>query len=200
MAWSTVRYLQYGKHLPEVIIVGIGYGSLLSSEEETKRERDYTISKFRDREDSGGGRNFLNVLKSELIPYIDSEYRSKPDERIINGYSLGGLFVMYAFLNESDLFNGYIAGSPYLSSDIEYLQEQLKKSSEHLKNSNSRLFVSYGSLEDEDLYINPINNIVEDLNEIQIEKTNIQKRIFEGGSHFTCPSEAMVYGLKYIFE
>lgn len=200
MAWSTVRYLQYGKHLPEVIIVGIGYGSLLSSEEENMRERDYTISKFRDREDSGGGKNFLNFLKSELIPYIDSEYRSKPDERIINGYSLGGLFVIYAFLNEYNLFNGSIAGSPYLSSDIEHLREQLKKSSEHLKNSNSRLFISYGSLEDEDLYINPIDNIVKDLNEIQLKKTNIQKRIFEGGSHFTCPSEAMVYGLKFVFE
>ncbi|MCK5455876.1 MAG: alpha/beta hydrolase [Melioribacteraceae bacterium] len=200
MAWSTVRYLQYGKHLPEVIIVGIGYGSLLSSAEENMRERDYTISKLADRKNSGGGENFLNFLKTELIPYIDSEYRTNPQERVINGYSFGGLLVMYSFIKEHDLFSGYVAGSPYLFPDKEYLQELLVKSSNQLKNSKAKLFISYGGLEDEKKYSKPINRIVEYLSEIQFDETNIQKRIFEGGSHFTCPSEAMVYGLKFIFE
>lgn len=200
MAWSTVRYLQYGKHLPEVIIVGIGYGSLISSDEENMRERDYTISKFRDRYDSGNGEDFLKFLKAELIPYIDSEYRSKPDERIINGYSLGGLFVMYAFLTNHELFNGYIAGSPYLSSDIEYLQKLLMESSEVLRSSKAKLFISYGELEEKNFYVEPVEKIVNNLDEINFNETNIHKRIFEGGSHFTCPSEAMVYGLKFVFE
>ena len=200
MAWSTVRYLQYGKHLPEVIIVGIGYGSLLSSDEENMRERDYTISELADRKNSGGGENFLNFLKTELIPYIDSEYRTNPLKRVINGYSFGGLLVMYSFIKENDLFSGYVAGSPYLSTDVEYLQKLLIEKSEIMKNSKAKLFISYGELEDEKKYSKPINRIVEYLSEIQFDETNIQKRIFEGGSHFTCPSEAMVYGLKYLFE
>ena len=200
MAWSTVRYLQYGKHLPEVIIVGIGYGSLLSSDEENMRERDYTISELTDRKNSGGGENFLKFLKTELIPYIDSEYRTNPLERVINGYSFGGLLVMYSFINEHDLFSGYVAGSPYLSTDVEYLQKLLIEKSEIMKNSKAKLFISYGELEDEKKYSKPINRIVENLSEIQFDETNIQKRIFEGGSHFTCPSEAMVYGLKFLFE
>ena len=200
MAWSTVRYLQYGKHLPEVIIVGIGYGSLLSSDEENMRERDYTISELADRKNSGGGENFLNFLKTELIPYIDSEYRTNPKERVINGYSFGGLLVMYSFIKEHDLFSGYVAGSPYLSTDVEYLQKLLIEKSEIMKNSKAKLFISYGELEDEKKYSKPINRIVEYLSEIQFDETNIQKRIFEGGSHFTCPSEAMVYGLKFLFE
>jgi len=200
MAWSTVRYLQFGKHLPDVIIVGIGYGSLLSSDEANMRERDYTISKITGREISGGGENFLKFLKTELIPFIDSEYRTNPEERILNGYSYGGLFTMYAFLNEHKLFNGYIAGSPYLSLDAESLQKVLVENSEILKNSKTKLFISYGSLEDEKLYVNPINEIVRSLDKINYMQANIKKREFEGGSHFTCPSEAMVYGLKFLFE
>jgi len=200
MAWSSVRYLQYGKELPDVIIVGIGYGSLLSSDEENMRERDYTISKLSNRSESGGGENFLKFLKSELIPYVDSEYRTNPKKRIINGYSFGGLFVMYTLVNEPELFRGWIAGSPYLSFDNEYLLEQMNHPSDQLKNSNSKLFISFGELEDEDLYAKPITEIVAKLNELNFDKTQIRKRVFEGGTHFTCPSEAMVYGLKFLFE
>ena len=200
MAWSVVRYLQFGKHLPDVIIVGIGYGSLLSSDEENMRERDYTISKIDGRENSGGGDNFLKFLKTELIPFVDSEYRTDPDDRILNGYSFGGLLTMYAFLNEHDLFSGYIAGSPYLSSDKEHLKKIIIENSEILKNSKAKLFISYGSLEDDILYRNPIIEIVQSLDKVNFNRTNIKKQEFIGGSHFTCPSEAMVYGVKYLFE
>lgn len=200
MAWSTVRYLQFGKHLPDVIIVGIGYGSLLSSDEENMRERDYTISKIDGKDNSGGGENFLNFLKTELIPFIDSKYRTNPNDRILNGYSYGGLLTMYAFLNEHDLFSGYIAGSPYLYNDGENLQKLLNEKSEILKNSKAKLFISYGSLEDENLYRDPIVEIVQSLEKINFNPTNINKKEFIGGSHYTCPSEAMVYGLKYLFE
>jgi len=200
MAWSAVRYLQFGKHLPDVIIVGIGYGSLLSSDEENMRERDYTISKIDGKENSGGGENFLKFMKTELIPFVDSEYRTNPDDRILNGYSYGGLLTMYAFLNEHDLFSGYIAGSPYLYNDGEDLQKLLNEKSEIIKNSKTKLFISYGSLEDEKIYKNPIIEIIQSLDKVNFDQNNIKKQEFIGGSHFTCPSEAMVYGLKYLFE
>ena len=200
MAWSTVRYLQYGKHLPDVIIVGIGYGSLLSSEEENMRERDYTISKLSDKNKTGGGKQFLKFLKNELITFIDSVYRTTPGDRVINGYSLSGLFVLYAFLNEHESFNGYIAGSPYLSLDKVYLEKLVKESANKLKKSEAKLFISYGELEDEANYGKPISDIVGNLGQIGFKMNNLDLRIFEGGTHFTCPSEAMVYGLKYVFE
>ena len=200
MAWSTVRYLQFGKHLPDVIIVGIGYGTLLSSNEENMRERDYTISKLENRKLSGGGENFLKFIKTELIPFIDSEYRTNPTERVINGYSYGGLFTMYTFLTENKLFSGYIAGSPYIYPDLENFQKLVIENFELIKESKAKLFISYGSLEDEKLYSNPINKIVQGLENSNYKQSNIKMREFEGGSHFTCPSEAMVYGLKFLFE
>ncbi len=200
MGWSTVRYLQYGSQLPDVIIVGIGYGSLLSSEEENMRNRDYTISKMPGSDISGGADNFIKSLKTEMMPFIDSVYRTNPKERILNGYSLGGLIALYTFLTEGELFSGYIAGSPYLSLDKEYLQKLMNTSSKQLKNSKAKLFISYGELEDKELYADLINEFVKNLSKNGFSKAQIHKRVFEGGTHFTCPSEAMVYGLKKIFE
>lgn len=200
MAWSTVRYLQYGKQVPDVIIVGIGYGSLLSSDEENMRDRDYTISKLPGSDISGGADNFLKSLKSEMIPFIDSLYRTKPKERILNGYSLGGLITLYALLTKGELFNGYIAGSPYLSLDKDLLQKLMSIPSGKLKNSKAKLFISYGELEDKELYADPINEFIKNLSKNGFNKSQVHKRVFKAGTHFTCPSEAMVYGLKYLFE
>lgn len=47
MATSIVRYLQYAKDVPEIIIVGIGYGSMMNDDKINYRERDYSISKMK---------------------------------------------------------------------------------------------------------------------------------------------------------
>jgi len=200
MAWSIVRYLQYGRHLPDVIIVGIGYGSLLSSNEQNMRERDYSISGTEGSKYSGGGEDYLNFLKTELIPFIDSNYRTKPGVRILNGYSLGGLFTLYAFLKENELFSSYVAGSPYISADKEELLLLEKNARDVLKSSDSNLFISYGELEDKDFYANPIDEFIEKLISSNYEGIKIYKNVFKGGSHFTCPSEAMTYGLISVFK
>ncbi|MCB0751623.1 MAG: alpha/beta hydrolase, partial [Ignavibacteriae bacterium] len=113
MATSIVRYLQYGKEAPDLIIVGIGYGTMMDDSEQNFRKRDYTFTKIDKLEQSGGADKFLCFLSKELIPFIDKNYRTT-EKRILNGYSLGGLFTIYASLKESNLFDSYIAGSPYI--------------------------------------------------------------------------------------
>jgi predicted alpha/beta superfamily hydrolase len=61
----------------------------------------------------GGAPQFLRVLKEEIIPLIDSSYRTSGD-RGIEGVSLGGLFVAYAMLEEPNLFTRYAMVSPSL--------------------------------------------------------------------------------------
>jgi predicted alpha/beta superfamily hydrolase len=61
----------------------------------------------------GGAPNFLRVLKEEIIPLIDSAYRTSGD-RGIEGVSFGGLFVAFAMLEEPDLFTRYSMISPSL--------------------------------------------------------------------------------------
>ena len=61
----------------------------------------------------GGAPQFLRVLKEEIIPLIDSSYRTSGD-RGIEGISMGGLFVAYAMFEEPDLFTRYAMISPSL--------------------------------------------------------------------------------------
>lgn len=195
MATSIVRYLQFGGDIPDLIIVAPAYGTLLSDDETNFRERDYTISKNERLAGSGGGKNYLNFLKKELIPLIDSSYRTN-NQRIISGYSLGGLFTINILLNKPDLFESYIAGSPYLIEDIKML---LNKSHE-IKgyNSSKKLYVTVGELEEKEIYHKPISSLLDALK--NKDGLEVYFTEFENGTHLTCPSEALTYGLKYIFN
>jgi predicted alpha/beta superfamily hydrolase len=195
MATSIVRYLQYGKHVPELIIVAPAYGTMMSDKETNYRERDYTFSKIERFVGSGGAIKYLKFFKNELISMIDSCYRTD-STRILNGYSLGGLFTFYIVATEPELFDNYIAGSPYLINDIDYLEETIKNSPSY--NSEKRIFVSVGQLEDKNIYHEPINAI---LNALGSQKNILIKyREFVNGTHFTTPSEALTYGLRFLFD
>lgn len=110
---------------PELIVVAIP---------NTDRNRDLTPTRPANepRMDSaslshtGGGERFLSFVGSELIPYIDSAYRTSP-YRLFMGHSLGGLTVINTFLRHTSMFNAYIATDPSMSWDEQRLLHQAKE-------------------------------------------------------------------------
>lgn len=98
--------------LPPMIVVGITNNF---------REHDLTpthvqpssIVSADDARQSGGGEHFFDFIAQELIPYINSHYPAA-SYRILSGHSLGGLMVIDALFNHTDLFNAYIAIDPSL--------------------------------------------------------------------------------------
>jgi predicted alpha/beta superfamily hydrolase len=118
-------YQQYAAfvHPSRTILVGVAAVEP-SQRKLTDREFDYTPpltaadSQYFKRTGGtpplvGGAPQFLRVLKEEIIPLMDSSYRTSGD-RGIEGLSLGGLFVAYAMLEEPDLFTRYAMISPSL--------------------------------------------------------------------------------------
>jgi predicted alpha/beta superfamily hydrolase len=75
------------------------------------RDKDLTPSHVADVPTSGGGTAFLSFVRDELIPYVDKKYATSGDN-IFYGHSYGGLFGMYAFLNEPKLFKAYVLADP----------------------------------------------------------------------------------------
>ncbi len=195
MATSVVRYLQFDKSVPDLIIVAPAYGTMMNDDEQNYRERDYTFSDFKNANESGGGYNYSNFLMTELIPTIDSSYRTN-GKRILNGYSLGGLFVLNTLIESTNKFQYFIAGSPYLENDIQRLTDQVENMT--ISQVVKKLFVSVGELEDKKTYHNQIKTLTSQLE--KIDGLEIKFVEFNNGTHFTCPSEALTYGLKYIFE
>lgn len=61
---------------------------------------------------SGAGADFLKFIQEELLPFVEKNYRISKTDRGIAGYSLGGLFTLYALFHAPETFNKYFAGSP----------------------------------------------------------------------------------------
>ncbi len=75
---------------------------------------------------SGGAAEFRRFISEEVIPLVESRYRSG-ERRTLMGESLAGLFVVDTFLRQPDLFTDYIAVSPSLWWDDKALAEQAEE-------------------------------------------------------------------------
>jgi predicted alpha/beta superfamily hydrolase len=77
---------------------------------------------------TGGGDLFLQSLTAELIPEAEKTLCFKAETRGIVGYSLAGLFSLYAFFN-SDLFSlaGSVSGSLWFDAWDDYIRTVKQK-------------------------------------------------------------------------
>jgi len=120
--------------MPEMILVGI---------QNTNRTRDLTPTKT-ERPNSGGTDKFLDFIETELLPFVEKNYRTEP-YRVFVGHSLGGLAVVYTMITRPHLFGGYVAASPVLHWD----NNLVIKKSEELFKANKKfqksLFISLGN-------------------------------------------------------
>lgn len=117
---GTVDFLAQNGLMPNMIIVGVTNTDRtrdLTPTQTDFKNPDGTVTKF---PSSGGGDRYLDFFEKELIPYIETNYRTLP-YRAFFGHSFGGLFAVHAFLTRPDLFNAVVAVSPtlYWDSDLE---------------------------------------------------------------------------------
>lgn len=68
----------------------------------------------------GGADNLIRFMKNELVPYVESNYRTK-EARIAVGHSLSASFSIYSFLKEPSMFDAIVAVSPNFAYDKERL-------------------------------------------------------------------------------
>jgi len=159
---SAREALDFGGELEQVIIVGIGSG-LDGASWYVNRTYDYTTSKdtVSDRKDeselgfpkgtlqSGGAEKFLQCITKEIIPYVESHYKTNGD-RGITGHSLGGLFSAYCLLRSKGVFTRYGISSPSLwwnNNEIGNEAELLFSKNETWDISPVRIFISVGQKE-----------------------------------------------------
>lgn len=192
---SYYRYLNAGNEIPEVIIVGISYGSG-SYEGGNYRSTDYT-AETDEREYWGGAGMFQSFLSDELIPYVERTYRSRLDRRVIFGQSLGGQFVLYTALTKPNLFWGHIASNPALHRNLPFfLQEDGAASS---SDKSSRLFVGSGSNDDPE-YRLPALEWIEHWSNKDDAPWQLKTMILDGHSHMSAPPASFRHGMRWLFS
>lgn len=122
-----------------------------------QRDRDYTpthitSSPFVDNNAakvSGGGKKFIAFLEKELIPYINSTYRTS--SRVLIGHSLGGLMVIHALLNNTSLFSKYAAIDPSMWWDDQKLLGQAKRLLANKTFNQNSLFLAIANSMNKDI-------------------------------------------------
>jgi predicted alpha/beta superfamily hydrolase len=189
--------------IPDMIVVAIPNTDRTRDLTPSHSTKDNTGNEVPFLKSSGGGPRFLEFLKKELIPHIDSNYRTMP-YRVLVGHSFGGITVINALYTMPETFNAYIAIDPSLWWDQQLL---LKK---------ARTYFQHASLNTKTLYLSQANtlnagdtNINDHFESIKEFATLLETRnhsglrwkyeYFPDDDHGSVPFISEYDGLRFIF-
>ncbi len=139
---ETLTELIESKAILPMIVVAIDNSS--------KRVDEYTwiADGEGNRKRGGNAEPFAKWIAHELKPQMDREYRTqvKRDSTWIGGSSLGGLFSLYAVVQDNDTFGSAIAMSPSLSWGNEGMNSWIE-SSRNRVTKPTNVWVDFGGKE-----------------------------------------------------
>jgi hypothetical protein len=112
-----------------------------------KRQRDFLPVANKDVYLSGGAPQFTDFLEKELIPFVDSAYRTKPHDRTLIGMSYGGVYGTYVLLKRPGIFKRYILGTTYFGYEKDQLYTYEKEYAASHADLPARVYASVGGAE-----------------------------------------------------
>ena len=147
---------------------------------------------------SGGAKFFFNVIKNEIIPFVDKEYKTNTD-RGISGHSLGGLFVSYCLLSKPGFFSKYGINSPSLWWNGKVMFDIEKSYSENHSELPAKVFMSVGSLEGKSM--TPVmTEFADTLRSRNYNGLYLTTYVFEGETHTSVVPAMISRTLKVLYS
>tara|TARA_R110002050_G_scaffold286468_2_gene436887 strand:+ start:3129 stop:4217 length:1089 start_codon:yes stop_codon:yes gene_type:complete len=186
----------YDGFIPEMIIVGVTWGGE-NPNADVLRARDYTPTNDGREVETGGADKFLEVMKKELFPFIESNYRAENSNRTLMGCSLGGLFTLYTFFSHTDMFTGYVAASPAVAWDNGVLYQLEKAFREKQKVNSVRVYMTVGDVELGKSYY---QEFAEKMMNTNYKNVQLHSKILENTGHSGTKNETYSRGLQYVFN
>jgi uncharacterized protein len=204
IAVGAARYPANFKKLEDVFYVGISWQSDVSPG--FSRQRDYTPTLVTKgyKDPTGEADKHLQFIRQTVIPYVENNYSTAPDNRTYLGNSYGGLFGAYILLSKPSTFKNYILGSPSLWWDDRYIFKLEEKSRVQLVNIN--VFLSVGAEE----YANSEstkNDLLGDTRKFQSrlikgkqKNSKIELQVIQAANHETAFPTTAIQGLWWLFN
>lgn len=183
---TTANFLARNQRMPRSIVVGIP---------NTDRMRDFTPVHEERSPTSGGADKFLEFMEKELIPYINKNYRTN-SYKTLYGHSLCGMFAIYTLFEKPEMFDSFIAVSPYLQYADQFVVDKVESSLSEQSEFEKDLFITLGN---EPEYTASLNRMKKLLSE-KTEKLSwkISKR--ESEDHMSVPLKSLYDGLEFIYS
>lgn len=210
---GTVRLLDFFNELREVIIVGIGYPGVNSfkatmgfrTRDLTPTENGWYETEYKasvpdapDHAGEGKAAQFLQFICEELMPLINANYRTLPEDNALLGFSFGGLFALYTMFNHPDLFKRYLIGSPSVWWDHETILKLEKDFAARSNDLAAWLFMSVGGNEPE-FMIADMYKVATLLRGRKYKGLEMTTHLFEGEGHMSVLPAFISRGLKAAF-
>lgn len=191
---SYYGMLRGGNDIPDLILVAISYGTN-DPESGNDRDHDYTAPSD-ERERYGGAEEFQRFLSDELVPFIEANYRSRADRRIVFGHSNGGQFILYSAQTMPILFWGHIASNPSMHRNLPLFLSM--HPAVPATNERSYLFVGSGSHDDR-RYLEPRLQWIDFWTAQQPKPWHLKVEVLDGHTHMSAPPAVFRRGLKWLF-
>jgi predicted alpha/beta superfamily hydrolase len=234
MSAEYARLLALGAEVQEMILVGIGYGTANPQQWQQLRTRDLTPTSGARNPSAlaavaaqgteavvppGGAAAFLTFIREDLQPFIDSHYRTVPDQSGIFGDSFGGLFSLYALFHEPATFSKYIIGSPSIWWDGEVTLEFEEQYAVRHADLDVEIFMAVGRLEeattvkDDRWPSNPMSDSASSLSRMVSNVDEIARRlrsraypnlelsthVFDGETHLSVLPANFGWGIRWLY-
>lgn len=191
--------LVYDKVAPEFVIVGLGYAPENPEYDNFGSMRRWELSPVPSENPAAGhAAKFLQTLETELIPFMEREYRVDPAHRVLAGASLGGLFTLFAMYTKPQLFSAYIASTPAVVSGDDWLLKYEEEFAQSGRSLPVRLFVSGGGNESP-RFLGGILRLNARIAARKYPGLEYQFRIIDEERHAGMQSESYTRGLRFVF-
>ncbi|RYF78107.1 MAG: hypothetical protein EOO39_02305 [Cytophagaceae bacterium] len=201
LAASVHQYEKAGL-LPPLILIGVGYNSFNAMD--SLRVRDYLYPAALPSDElkaPGGGERFRQFLSQELLPSIDSTYRTASQNRTLLGHSFGGYFALYTLLNQAQSktrdFQNFVAASPSVWYHTFYLNQLPAQLSRVNKADSIRLFLSVGGQENAQWDIQPVVALTTAIK--QTRKVGLAGEVYNQLGHMDTGQLSFLKGLQYFY-
>jgi tetratricopeptide (TPR) repeat protein len=130
------------------------------------------------------------------MPFMNKNYRTVPYELLV-GHSFGGEFATYALLNYPDVFNAYIAISPYMMYDDGVIVKEAKTKLKSSYKNEIQFYMTLGNEPDYFATLDEFVNIVESKSPKNFKFSYVK---FEKDNHGSVPHLSIYKGLESIFD
>ncbi len=148
---------------------------------------------------NGDGQKTLNYITNELLPFFEKKFPEiKHKPKIIGGYSLSGLFSLYAFYS-TDIFIGVGGFSPSLWFEDWNQFTNTNKA----KNKDSIIYLSLGDIEEKNNSGHlSIGNKVKEFYKIVKNDKNVKDCIYEinKGDHYQNIDDRIAKGFAWLLK
>jgi len=175
--------------MPDMIVVMI---------ENTSRNRDMLPVNTFFYQSEPGADDFQKFIISELIPYIDSKYRTT-DERVLCGQSLSSIFTLYDLLTEPTTFDSYIACSAGFPGCEEYFMNLAEKMKSTHYDKKRTVFMTNG-LEDPLDPDGKMNQVIGDFSNMIESADSITCKYVTYENEGHVPYQSLYHGLRFIYK